>query len=416
MSRHSLSSSRDGRLNLEQQRKRAKELLQLMKNGGAADQLAQLERGDPHSPPRLSDAQWLVARQLGFSSWPKLKAHVDAIDFAARHPDFEASDEVNTVHWRCGNDIAHSLRLAGFKGSFQMLSDPLCMGPVPPLSPDEYQAVRARFISKAFGIDQAEAANRLADEYGNLRQLETAGHSVLWCEADAYDQLFLIRALAGLERLPPKLELIGVDHVPGVQRFIGIGQLAPDVLAWLWPQRKAVDEDMLTLARHAWLAYCDESPLKLATIAHEPQPVLPLLAPALLRQLQELPGMADGLSLTERLALQYVDEAGPVAIGRVFAELMGKREPLPFLGDMMFHAAMRPLIDGRAPLLLESNAELEWPRRLLEVTPLGRQVLSGAAYWPDHADHERWVGGVCIRPRQPHWMIGENLMPVHGTR
>ena len=80
MSRH---FNTDGRLNLEQQRKRAKELL------------PRLKAEDPNAT--LSLAQWEIAKQLGFSSWPKLKAHVDAIDFAARHPDFTASDEARTT-------------------------------------------------------------------------------------------------------------------------------------------------------------------------------------------------------------------------------------------------------------------------------------------------------------------------------
>ncbi|WP_226455162.1 DUF1835 domain-containing protein [Pseudomonas sp. AF03-9] len=381
----------DGRLNLEQQRKRAKELL------------ARLKAQD--SSATLSQAQWAIAKRLGFSSWPKLKAHVDAIDFAARHPDFAASDEARTTHWRCGNDIAHSLQLAGFKGRFQMLSDPLCMGPVRDLPTDDYQALRAAFISQAFALDKNEASRRLADEYLQLEALAHAEHSVLWCEADAYDQLFLIRALAGLERVPKKLELIEVDRIPGVQRFIGIGQLAPDLLAWLWPQRRLIDEQAVQLAKQAWAAYCDSSPIKWAQLAHGTHPALPFLAPALLRQLQELPGARDGLSLTERLTLSYLAEAGPKPAGRVFAELMAKREPLPFLGDMMFYALLRPLIDGAEPLLTETPAGLA-------LTELGRAVLDGQAYWLEHASHERWVGGTRVTPGQPHWVIDANLPPL----
>ena len=392
----------DGRLNLEQQRKRAKELL------------PHLKTQDPNAT--LSVAQWTIAKQLGFSSWPKLKAHIDAIDFAARHPDFAASDEARTTHWRCGNDIAHTLQLAGFKGQFRMLADPLCMGPVRDLPGQDFRAMRSAFISQAFSIDEADAARRVDVEYGHLDALASADHSVLWCEADAYDQLFLVRALAGLEQAPRKLELIEVDHIPGVQRFIGIGQLAPDVLAWLWPQRRLIDNDAVQLAKRAWSAYCDSSPVKWAQLAHDSHPALPLLAPALLRQLQELPGMRDGLSLTERLALTYLAEAGPTPFARVFAELMAKREPLPFLGDMMFHALLRPLIDGDNPLLLEAEAQKAWPQRGLTLTALGQDVLKGRAYWPDHCSHERWVGGTCIQPGQPHWTIDEDNQPVFQRR
>ncbi len=402
MSQRLLSSNTDGRLNLEQQRKRAKELL------------AHLKTQDPNAT--LSQAQWQLAKQLGFSSWPKLKAHIDALDFAARHPDFDASDEARTSHWRCGSDIAHSLKLAGFKGHFRMLTDPLCMGPVRDLPRQAFRDMRSAFISRAFAMDETDTARRVADEYTQLETLASAEHSVLWCEADAYDQLFLIRALAGLEQAPVRLELVEVERIPGVERFIGIGQLAPDVLAWLWPQRRVIDAAAVHLAKQAWAAYCDSSPLAWAQLAHGKHAALPLLAPALLRQLQELPGLEDGLSLTERLALTYIAEAGPVAFGRVFAELMAKREPLPFLGDMMFHALLRPLIDGEQPLLLETEAHLQWPQRRLALTPLGKDVLSGNANWIAHTCHERWVGGVCTRPGEAHWALDRNLKPVWRDR
>lgn len=402
------SSSHHGRINLEQQRKRAKELLLRMKDGTASDQLILLDK----TAPTLSDAQWLIARQLGFSSWPRLKAHVDAVNFAARNPDFEASDEARTVHWRCGSDIAHTLKLAGFKGSFKMLTDPLCMGPVQAVPEKAYQAARSQYISQAFGLSLTDVARRFDDEYTDLQQMSSADHCVLWCEADAYDQLFLIRTLSTLEQLPARLEIIQVSQIPGVQRFIGIGQLAPDLLAWLWPQRKAVTKEMLHLARQTWAAYCNASPVALAELAHTAQPSLPCLAPALLRQLQELPGVEDGLSLTERLSLQCISEAGSMTFGQVFAELTDKREPLPFLGDMMFHAMMRPLIDSPTALLIESDPQLEWPRRSLRLTPLGQQVLAAKAYWPNYCHQARWVGGVCIQPGQPHWMIDNHLRPL----
>lgn len=402
-----MSSPRHGRLNLEQLKKQARELLRELHAGTAAEQQAQLKR----APATLTDAQWLIARGCGFATWPKLKAHIDAIDFAARHPDFTASDEASSCHWRCGNDIEHSLRLAGFKGRFQMMADPLCMGPVQALPKETYRAQRSQYISQVFNLPLADVQRRTDEEYDRLAHLGDAP-GVLWCEADAYDQLFLVRALAGLECLPARLELVQIDAVPGVQRFIGIGQLAPDILAWLWPQRQPVTDEALALARRTWAAYCADSPLALADIAAAEHPSLPLLAPALRRQLQELPGMRDGLSLTERLALQTLLEGGEMPCGRVFAELMEIREPLPYLGDMMFDVMMRPLIENPAPLITESQPDLHWARRPLRLTALGRQVLAGEAYWPDHADTVRWIGGVCIQPRQPHWAMAENGRPV----
>jgi hypothetical protein len=252
----------------------------------------------------------------------------------------------------------------------------------------------------------------MVDEYRHLSAIGNSARAVLWCEADAYDQLFLIRFLSSLERLPERLEVIQIDQMPGVERFIGIGQLAPDVLAWLWPQRKAVTEPMVQLARQAWAAYCAPSPEAWAQLAHRPNLPLPFLAQALLRQLQELPGIDDGLSLSERLSLHIVGEFGEVPFGRVFAELMAKREPLPYLGDMMFHALLRPLIDSPTPLIAEARTALEWHKRPLTLTALGERVLAGKAYWLDQQAPERWVGGVRLLAGEGHWALDRNLWPV----
>lgn len=406
------ASAFHGHINLEQQRKRAKELLTRLKDGTAVAQRSLLERQAAFSgTPRLADAQWLIARDLGFPSWPKLKAHADAVDFAARHPEFEADGEANTQHWRCGNDIAHSLRVAGFRGEFHMFADPLCMGPVPEVSDAEFLALRSAFVSHAFEMPIEEAQRRMRDEYQDLAKLARATHVVLWCEADAYDQLFLIAVLARLTAVPEKLELIETSHVPGVARFIGIGQLAPEVLAWLWPQRRRLDAGALALAATAWRAYRAASPQAWARLAAGDTPPLPFLAPALRRQLQELPSLRDGLSLTERLALQTIRELEQPTLGQVFAEINGRREPLPFLSDLMFHHAARSLIDASNPLIEESDRHLAWPHRRLELTELGRTVLDGQAYWLDHSNIARWVGGVHIEPGRPHWALDERLVP-----
>lgn len=61
------------RINLDQARRSAKELLTAARAGDAAA-LSRLPRA--HVPPILADAQLAVARELGYPSWPKLVASV----------------------------------------------------------------------------------------------------------------------------------------------------------------------------------------------------------------------------------------------------------------------------------------------------------------------------------------------------
>lgn len=129
------------RLDLEQQRKRAKELRQAFVAGDESARgrfrlhhptILKVEDVPAHSL-RLSDAQLVVAREAGVPSWPKLKAHVRAmrrtlerITRGGAAPD----GDMMTLHVRCGSDIKSTLQEAGFVGDFLEYSDPLCQGPV----------------------------------------------------------------------------------------------------------------------------------------------------------------------------------------------------------------------------------------------------------------------------------------------
>ncbi|WP_404461515.1 hypothetical protein [Providencia rettgeri] len=119
----------NGLINLNFFHKKAKKLLQQMKAGQASEQRLLLEQTHPHADITLASAQWLVANELGFSSWPKLKAHVDTVLFAANNPNFSADNESQTTHWRCGHDIEHKLRVAGFTGAFVPFTDPFALVP-----------------------------------------------------------------------------------------------------------------------------------------------------------------------------------------------------------------------------------------------------------------------------------------------
>ncbi|VWD01047.1 MULTISPECIES: DUF1835 domain-containing protein [Burkholderia] len=408
------ATAQNGHIDLARQRKRAKQLLKQLQAGTpVVGPSENLRRADS---PVLADAQWLIARELGFASWPKLKSHVDAVEFAARHPQFAANDTADTQHWRCGNDIAHSLGVAGFRGEFHVFADPYCMGPVPRLEPEAFIDTRCEFISQCFGIPLPAVRQRALTEYGALSTLSRARHAVLWCEADAYDQLFLIAVLANMTRRPELLELVEIDSVPGVDRFVGLGQLAPQVLAWLWPRRRELTDDAFSLAREAWDAYRDATPLAWAALCKEASPSLPLLAPALRRQLQELPSVRDGLGLTERLALETIRDGDGLAWSQVFAELYLRRDPLPFLGDAMFDAMMRPLVEGACPLIKVHDEFPEREKCIVGLTPLGEQVLQGKAYWQDHCDVPRWVGGTQILPRSTHWALDDDFTPVQRRR
>jgi hypothetical protein len=170
------------RLNLEQQRTRAKELLKALR-AGEADALHRFRRHHPRawsredlsSLARLSEAQFVIARELELPSWPGLKAHVEAMERSwARIQGGEAAPDrdMPTLHVRCGSDIETTLRDAGFTGDFLEYSDPLCQGPV--LDEPDWLARRSAFIAETYGagagMDEAQIATKLARAEEDLQQ------------------------------------------------------------------------------------------------------------------------------------------------------------------------------------------------------------------------------------------------------
>ncbi len=404
----------DGRLNLEQQRKRAKELLKSLRDGEPEAQRRFTEFHPEFSEQstvgvKLADAQLVVARENGFPSWPRMKAHIDTLALARKRMDegaASAPDTEGTLHIRCGSDIRHGLQIAGFVGPFLEFADPYCQGPVPDLPLDEFIRARAGFVADAYGLDPRDSIARAQREYGRLAAIGDHERIVLWFEHDSYDQLilaFLFDFLGAVFSLPP-VELICVDRVPGVPDFIGLGEVSPEVLLWLWDNaRVPLTPAHATLGRRVWPALRNPDPRGLLAIAEEGTEPVPFMANALLRQLRELPSTVNGLGLTQQLGLQIIADEGPVNAGRVFGRLMTAYEPLPFLGDLMFWHVLVDLGDVTDPLFAidPETAGNRWPQRTLSITDNGRRVLDGEVDFFDLYRGTRWVGGVELTAGKP---------------
>ncbi|HEX2888139.1 DUF1835 domain-containing protein [Vineibacter terrae] len=407
----------DQRFNLQQQKTRAKELRQAI----ARCAPEAVERVRQHHPAardvmpadvpqrlgKLSDAQLVIARELGLASWPQLKAHVERLERARRDiagwapaPDADQP----TMHLRCGSDIGEGLAQAGFTGGFVEFSDPYCQGPVP--CDGDLVGIRSRFIATAYDTTPEAAAAKLSAQDATLARLaEGAQRIVLWFEHDSYDQLVLARVLAalGAATRPPPLDLICADRFPVTQRFIGLGQLSPAALRSLWETRRPVTAAQLRLGHAVWTALREPAPMALHAIAASGTPELPAMAGALTRHLQELPGTQDGLSLTQRLILAQLQD-GPGTVSALFRATQA-REPLPFLGDLMFRAVLRDMAQaGVPPVALDgATAGRPWPQQAYRLTDAGAALLAGRSDGMAMRLPERWVGGVRIAADAPGW-------------
>lgn len=110
-----MSDSTSRRLSLEQLRKQAKELLRHLRNGDPAA-TERLRKYKPNaSDPILADAQFVLAREHDFESWPRLVHHING----TQTPEIEQHQQIaadlvavyNSAHQEAAtrlNDLFHS--------------------------------------------------------------------------------------------------------------------------------------------------------------------------------------------------------------------------------------------------------------------------------------------------------------------
>jgi len=229
----------------------------------------------------------------------------------------------------------------------------------------------------------------------------------LWFEHDLLDQLQILQVLdrfADAEISHTQLGIICVDAFPGILPFRGLGQLDPAQIATLIDKRTPVTLAQLELAQAGWAAFRSPEPREIETYLQRDLRVFPFMKAALLRHLQEIPSVSNGLGRTDQQILQLISD-GIDRPGRLFAANMELETNL-FLGDWSFFQHIQSFCNVRQPLLrCDPNGEFRSPPELalseaeclqqrLSLTENGRQVLAGAVDASTYLDFDYWLGGV----------------------
>lgn len=273
--------------------------------------------------------------------------------------------------------------------------DPLHDGPVPgDVSDDELIRVRARFLaSKDEEVDEIAADLR---DWRTAIDQQQYNELVLWYEHDLFDQLNLIQILAhlGQSGIARPVTLVSTDSFPGYPNFKGIGELEPSHVAQLYESRRPVTDAQLALGTRAWKAYRSDDPRAIEALLATDTTVLPYLAAALRRHLQEFPSTQNGLSKIEQRLMAQASDA-PVEPRRAWLR-MSDGERAFYVTDTTFSDRVRDL-SATSPALITVRDDA------YELTTTGRDVLSGAADRLRRCGIDRWLGGVHLYGRGPAW-------------
>ncbi len=312
---------------------------------------------------------------------------------------------MSILHITNGDSAAGVIRAAGLPGVILPWRDVLHDGPVPGgLDLRQLSEVRARFIAESGWEEVRDVARDFRDRDDALERFSDHEEAVLWLEHDLYDQLQLIQLLDWIYQKTP-----GATRLTLVCNAEYIAELPPAELPARFAGRAEVTGAQLELGSRAWSAFRSDDPEELSTLASSDTSALPFLRAALVRLLQEYPGVTDGLARSERQILVVIDSGSDDPV-RIFRAVQQLEEP-KYLGDLSFWSYLERM-SGTAGLVETTGGDAFRPpsasfpmerfgAQRLVLTDIGRQVLSKGLDWTEVRALDRWLGGVHLGPHSP---------------
>jgi hypothetical protein len=235
------------------------------------------------------------------------------------------------LHIISGDLAGEILQKSGVPGEILVWRDILYDGPREPGWPNDHiLKARALFLEEttAGGLRQDEILENMKKQYSMLEIATEYDEVVLWFDACLYDQSMLCHILTciafkGVER---GCSLLCVGHFPGIVPFNGLGQLLPDQLASLYPERQPVTKEHFRFAERVDKAFALQDYAALSELANSANPPLPWIPAAAARWLKEQPDEASGLGLLETLVLEAV-RSGCRTPGEIFKAVSARDTP-----------------------------------------------------------------------------------------
>jgi hypothetical protein len=320
------------------------------------------------------------------------------------------------LHITNGDGAGDLLKASGLGGDVLPWRDTMFEGPFPAgLNLSETSALRARYLA-AVGLPVDDVLRDLEARDAALRRAPDYDRITLWFEHDLLDQLQLLQLLdwfAAADIGKVDVGIVCIGDFPGIDPFRGLGQLSPEQIASLEPQRAPVTDVHLRLGREGWAAFRAPDPRAIETFLSQNLTPLPFMGAALKRHLEEFPSVREGLGRTHLQVLRLIADGvtGPVEL---FAEIMN-RETVLFMGDWSTFRRIGELFRPQEPLLrCPPFGVFRWPPQIglpldafraqkLDLTDKGHRVLAGDGGRDPMRGFDYWLGGVHVENGIAPW-------------
>ena len=322
------------------------------------------------------------------------------------------------LHIVNGGATAEVLQRTSIDGEIFSFRDALIDGPSPgDVGPDEWRNVRAQHLSDGYEVARQDCEEGLREQEQVLASSGNHDEVVLWFEHDLFCQLNLLYMLDWFARTglsEARVSLINVGEFPGRPNFRGLGELTPEELARLFPQRRALTASQLEVSTRAWQAFCAPDPNAIENLLQSDTSAMPFLSTALLAHLRRFPSTTNGLNRIENRSLELI-ESGSEKFVELFPKFIAA-ESVYGLGDAQVWLALRNLASADKPLLVIKTAadgnqhspNNEFFHSSFELTDTGRSVLAGEVDFVALNGIDRWLGGVHLSDDNTVWRWNED--------
>jgi hypothetical protein len=310
------------------------------------------------------------------------------------------------LHIADGESMAGTLRESGIPGVVSVYGDLMYEGPAPAgLDAEAWREIRARFMAEAGLRETVEEARQYLKACEDaLAAFSKHEEVVIWLSHTLSNQLILIKVLDWFSRQDlgaVKLSLICVGRYPGMDRFVGLGQLHANQLMSLADTRLPVGETQYCTARAAWNSFTSPDPTDIERFIATDTSALPFIAPSLRRHLEQFPSADNGLSRTERQALSVLRDRGSVSGPELFVAVRDLEEQV-FMGDRSLYKIVADLSKARHPLVQIADT-LQHRLGNVTITETGLKVLESRADHIGLNGIDRWLGGVHLKGEKAAW-------------
>lgn len=227
------------------------------------------------------------------------------------------------LHVLPGDSLAEEFRKTELKGDVVICRECLISGDVNAESLPEFWEQRSRFILSAFGEDEIEYHEKVADELVKLIDLPEGTEVNLWFEYELFCSVNLWFCIYLLQDTEAEIYRIEPLILPVEERWKGFGGLDASELKKCFEGRTKLSGDDIRLGVSLWRAYSRNDHLRLNKLSKANAENFPYLEEACesainkeTRPLEILSDIrADGFETLPEIFPEFVNRAGEYGFG-----------------------------------------------------------------------------------------------------